>query len=297
MAMSNPFHALKSRYFVFAGFALISVVVGTIYSLLSLAHVLPWPYEDPISTPLLFVVSFCLLCGLIYGGCRWNHLRLGPLFGPPPLGLPWWYLLLLVSSVLLFSYSSFALIFYPISLLAPDFVEAQLSKQLIKVTTALPELYRALMIFVTVLFAPLAEEFIFRGILLQRWGVKWGLRSGVLISSLLFGALHVNNPVGLTMFGLIMALLYIRTRSLWTPILAHALNNLFSILPELLYPSRSNNSTLTVETFQDSWWLGLVFLLLSAPILVHFIRSSWPRAVAPLPYLVNAQRHGYKERR
>jgi membrane protease YdiL (CAAX protease family) len=287
MAMSNPFSALKSRYFIFGVFTASSLIVGTTYGLLSLAQVLPWPHADPIGTPLLFVVIFGILCGTLYAGCRRFNLRLRYLFGPPLVRLPWWYLLVLVVCVLLFSFSSFSLIFYPISLVAPQFVEAQLSEQLLQVETVLPTLYQALMVFVTVVFAPVAEEFIFRGILLQRWSFKWGLRTGIVLSSILFGALHVNNPVGLTMFGLIMALLYVRTRSLWTPILAHTLNNLLSVLPELL-TSETDAPSLTLADFQSSWWVGLVFLGLSAPILIHFIRRNWPGMGAPLPYMVNA---------
>ena len=179
---------------------------------------------------------------------------------------------------------------YPLSLIAPGFVESRLSEQLIQADTVFPGLYHGLMLFVTVIFAPLTEEFIFRGILLQRWSVKWGLPTGIIASAILFGALHVSNPIGLTMFGLMMALLYVRTHSLWVPILAHGLNNLLSVLPALLLPA-AKSATLDLQEFQQTWWVGLLFLAISAPMLGPFIYRNWPKLGDPPPYFVNAHRH------
>ncbi|MEL6327631.1 MAG: type II CAAX endopeptidase family protein [Cyanobacteria bacterium J06626_23] len=285
--MLNPFVRLKSRYFIFGSFLLASMLVGTVYALLVMA--LPWPAEDPISTPIFTILIFGILSLALAWAGRWTGLRFGSLFGELPRGLSWWYFLLLVISVLFFSMGSFFVVFYPISLLAPELVSSLLSDSLLNTDTVVPVTYRWLTIFMAVIFAPVVEEFIFRGILLQRWGVKWGLRAGVIGSSLLFGLLHQQNPVGLSMFGLVMALLYVRTRSLWMPILAHLLNNLFAVLSELL-PTQAEAAEFTLQSFQETWWMGLVFLGLALPILVHFIYNSWPTQQAQLPYFANAQK-------
>jgi membrane protease YdiL (CAAX protease family) len=80
--------------------------------------------------------------------------------------------------------------------------------------------------FVTlVVTAPLLEELMFRGYLLRAWSEKWGLWTGVLLSSAVFGLVHPDTvPAMLTGVGL--ALLYLRTQSLWAPIFAHAAYNL-----------------------------------------------------------------------
>jgi uncharacterized protein len=276
MATSNPFLQLQSRYVIFGVFISSSIAIGFLYGLLSKLDFLPWPANDPIEVPVLFIAIFCVLCTALYSQGRRLALRFDYLFGDlrllganqsiyhrsllGTLGAivkPILFLLLLVASVLLFSFSSFWLMFYPISLVAPGTVESLLQEQLLTSTSVLPGLYRVLMLFVTVIFAPITEEFIFRGFLLQRWGSKWGLQAGVIASSLLFGLLHVHNPVGLTMFGLVMALLYVRTHNLWVPILAHALNNFMTLLPEWLSSSEQAAEPFTLQDFQQSWWLGL----------------------------------------
>jgi membrane protease YdiL (CAAX protease family) len=87
-----------------------------------------------------------------------------------------------------------------------------------------------------------------------------------------------------------MALLYVRTHSLWVPIVAHSLNNLLSILPELLWPTAPAAAD-ELQTFQQSGWVGVVFVVLSLPTLAHFIYRSWPTPGTQPPYFVNTRRH------
>jgi membrane protease YdiL (CAAX protease family) len=81
---------------------------------------------------------------------------------------------------------------------------------------------------IAILIAPVAEEILFRGILyatLKQHG--WG-RVGLVGSSLLFGLIHghAGSFMALSFLGFIFALLYDRTSTLVTPILAHSLFNL-----------------------------------------------------------------------
>jgi Type II CAAX prenyl endopeptidase Rce1-like len=75
-----------------------------------------------------------------------------------------------------------------------------------------------------------AEELIFRGLigrgLIGRWGVVWG----VLTTSVLFGAMHVNPAQGVAVIplGMAMHFAYLTTRSFWAPMLLHLLNNAFA---------------------------------------------------------------------
>lgn len=78
-----------------------------------------------------------------------------------------------------------------------------------------------------VVLAPLFEEVIFRGILLESMRLKWGPVWGWLLSSLLFGLVHVHPAVAVNAFfiGLVFAFVYLITRSLWSTIVLHAINN------------------------------------------------------------------------
>ncbi|MBT9311757.1 CPBP family intramembrane glutamic endopeptidase [Leptothoe kymatousa] len=279
----NPFDILKFRSHVLITFLLSYSLVVTLYVILGYFQLLPWPLEDRLWQPVNSMLIFGIMCATLVVTGKQAGLSLPRLFGKAPR-FPWGYGLLLITSMFIFSLSSSLIIFYGISLFAPGFVEERLSESLLNVETSVPQLYRYLMLFVAIIFAPIAEEFIFRGVLLQRWAVRWNLSVGILLSSVLFGILHLNNPLGLTMFGVIMALLYIRTRSLWVPILAHAFNNIVSVTPELL---SSTPETFDLGEFQSSWWIALIGLCVAAPTLSHFIYTTWPKKEAPPPYLRN----------
>jgi len=82
------------------------------------------------------------------------------------------------------------------------------------------------------LLAPVVEELMCRGIILTRlctWMPTW---VAVLVSSALFGIIHLNLLQGIYAFiiGLLFAWLYIRYRNLWLPIIAHVAFNLAGII-------------------------------------------------------------------
>lgn len=90
-----------------------------------------------------------------------------------------------------------------------------------------------------VVMAPMLEELIFRGYL---YGVirKYGGRvSAILITSLIFAAIHVHLPAMLALFVLavVLCLAYERTGSLWVPIFMHATFNSVSVYLAVFHPS------------------------------------------------------------
>ncbi|MGB3292043.1 MAG: CPBP family intramembrane glutamic endopeptidase, partial [Phormidesmis sp.] len=196
---------------------------------------------------------------------------------------------LLVFGLLIFSLGSFSVVFYLLSLGFPDYAARILETNLLlgNGNSRYPQLYDGLMLFLLLVYAPLVEELIFRGILLQRWGAKWGLRWGLGASSLMFGLLHFNNPLGLTLFGLVMGLLYIRTRSLWMPIMCHALNNLAAVGIDGMSRLTGGTEAYTIEDVQAAWWGGLILMGMSAPFLLRFVWLNWPSAKDKIPYLLN----------
>lgn len=85
--------------------------------------------------------------------------------------------------------------------------------------------------FLVTVIAPVAEEFFFRGYVfgaLRNWKGMW---VGALLTGLLFGAIHLGSAPDarylplLAAFGVILCLLYVKTRSLYPCIVLHALNN------------------------------------------------------------------------
>ena len=81
----------------------------------------------------------------------------------------------------------------------------------------------------TVVISPIAEELIFRGVLLNRLKIYVPTIFAVLISALLFGSLHnFGSITSAVVFAICMAIMYLKTENICVPILAHFLNNFFA---------------------------------------------------------------------
>lgn len=87
----------------------------------------------------------------------------------------------------------------------------------------------------TVIISPICEELIFRGVFMNRLRLITPVIFSLLASSLLFGALHsFGSIISAFVFGICMAILYLKTDNICVPILAHFLNNLFAEIIRLL---------------------------------------------------------------
>ncbi|MEP0806106.1 MAG: CPBP family intramembrane metalloprotease [Chloroflexota bacterium] len=84
---------------------------------------------------------------------------------------------------------------------------------------------------VGVIFAPMVEELFFRGFLFQGFRSQYGWLKGALLSSLIFGAAHLDPAAFLptAILGFLLAYMYHRTNSVWLPILLHVLVNAFGL--------------------------------------------------------------------
>jgi membrane protease YdiL (CAAX protease family) len=92
---------------------------------------------------------------------------------------------------------------------------------------------------VWILFVPITEEILFRGLILGALEISYGPVRAVVISSLFFGLWHLKNVFWLThyqllhqmlytglIFGPITAVLALKTRTIWPGVILHYLNNL-----------------------------------------------------------------------
>ena len=287
MTSSNPFLKLKARGLML-GFFLIATTLALIFGVLGAFNILPLQPEDPVFAPILYMLIFCGLCLGVLFRSR-SILQIRYLIGEWPHEMHPGRLLLLVVGMFLFSLGLFHVSYLLLSVIAPTFVELTLQQTLLLSSdeAAAPGLYNALMLLSALVVAPITEEFLFRGILLHRWGVKWGTRPAIILTSVIFGVLH-SNLIGLFFFGVVMSLLYLQSRCLWVPIAAHALNNaIASGLEFLINRSHDDISVDTLAEFRSSWWLGIFCLLISGPWLGRYILRNWPRPRAGLPYLAN----------
>lgn len=122
-------------------------------------------------------------------------------------------------------------------------------------------------ILTTVVFAPILEEMLFRGLILGSIREKQGRAlPAVLISAVIFGVIHFNIPQGINAFaiGIILGYIYVRTNSLAAVILIHAINNgLAYTLRELFGSTVSATSTRELIGNDTVYWIvyGLCFVL------------------------------------
>lgn len=183
------------------------------------------------------------------------------------------------------------LLFYPLSLIAPDFVQSWLldTPYLLYWDTEGSYLLGNLAgIIMAIVFAPILEEFIFRGYLLNRWTLRFGALPAMLLSSALFAILHPD-VLGAFVFAIIMSLLYMKTRSLLAPMVVHAANNIIAVTLEWLDRSMlSGFEETTIADFHAYLWLGMICMVIGFPWLWFYVK----RRFFPLGPLLLAHKKG-----
>ncbi|WP_019412674.1 CPBP family intramembrane glutamic endopeptidase [Paenisporosarcina sp. TG20] len=97
-------------------------------------------------------------------------------------------------------------------------------------------IYLTLTILSIAIIGPVAEEFIFRGVLLKRMIKKTSMWGGIVISSILFGILHPDF-LGAFVFGIVASLLYLKTNNLFIPTLFHIINNSIVVISMYIAPT------------------------------------------------------------
>lgn len=93
---------------------------------------------------------------------------------------------------------------------------------------ATPDLGRGIWTLLSVVVAaPVLEELLCRGVVLEAVRSRYGTVAAWLLSSLFFGVLHGDPTLVLNAFviGLILGYIYLVTESLWASMILHALNN------------------------------------------------------------------------
>lgn len=88
------------------------------------------------------------------------------------------------------------------------------------------------------IIAPIAEEYLFRGLMMRKM-LRWNISPwyAIIASSILFGLIHLNPAQipGAIILGIVMAWMCYRTRSLIPGIIIHITNNTLCLIPEEYY--------------------------------------------------------------
>ena len=124
---------------------------------------------------------------------------------------------------------------------------------------------------VGIVIAPVAEETLFRGILLSGLARRYGTRTAILLSSLAFSMVHPNLLQGGAAFisGLILGYIFIRTgRKLATVIFLHAINNLAAYFMLAFYKP---GPPVGLQDFITSEWIYYGILTGAGALLAIFL--------------------------
>ena len=292
-AIANPFLKIKARSL------LLWVVIGI--PILILGYVLAGSSLDsagedldPFIDELIFSAVFY---GVLIGWAIWvtvkHRVDFGLLIGRIPTPYKWRSVVSTVLVLIVFSISTFWLILYWLALNAPDVAEFAAGGELYATSeyTDYPGLYNAQIFVVTVFVAPVVEEFVFRGVLLTRWAAKWGPTVGILLSSIVFGVGHDADFVGAFVFGIVMSLMYMSTRTLIIPMVAHLLNNLIANGLEaitLTLDTAEGIDTVAPASLIEDLESGIEFAVVGAavtvPLLAWYIIRHWPHGGRNVPY-------------
>jgi hypothetical protein len=118
----------------------------------------------------------------------------------------------------------------------------------------------------------IAEEWLFRGVLLQLWAERFGVRFALLATSVLFAALH-SDVIGSVIFGITMGALYIRTGSLLVPIVAHFLFNALVAAGAVML---GDDGVTTLSQFREDWWQATSAFVAAVGVIVVVLRRAVP---------------------
>ncbi|NEP49267.1 MAG: CPBP family intramembrane metalloprotease [Moorea sp. SIO3C2] len=191
----------------------------------------------------------------------------------------------------IFDWNCHSLNLYSLSLIVPDYIfEKIINKSEFTNTIGILSFS-----FSTIVFAPLFEELIFRGIILQKWAIKWGIKAGILTSSLLFAICHLRfDIVPLFITGTLFCVLYFKNGNLIVPILCHSLyNTICTIFRIGQYYSLSNGEFISINDYQASMEPLLVqkavVAAISFAVIMVFLYRNFPKQDDILPYYRNSK--------
>lgn len=231
--------------FAMLGIALgAQVVVGLLGMLFALFAGYDWNFNtmDPRQLGKLVAALYFVSMSVALGGLLWYRRARGvrgrwarfSLRGFDPAMLLWAFVMMCAVGVLL----------EPLFMLLPE-LHVQVGRGLWTILSL-------------VLFAPVFEELICRGLVLGSLRARYGVTVAWLVSSLFFGVLH-GQPVQVIngfVVGLVLGYVYIATDSLWATMILHALNNAVAYL--MLATGHEN--TLLIRSISPTWLYVAVYL-------------------------------------
>ncbi len=122
---------------------------------------------------------------------------------------------------------------YGLSFIVPKYVEYEINHK--DATTTFGWICFAI---IALLFAPLMEEFLYRGIIFQKLAIQKNIIKGLVISAIAFAIIHFRyDVIPLFVFGVISVILYLKTKQLAVSIIFHFAYNFIVTVRNIYHQS------------------------------------------------------------
>ncbi len=231
---------------------------------------------QPISDAVTSVSCYLLMLALLAVVAQSNLVQRQHLIPQLPPPHEWRRYIVLGVPMVASAIACIIVLYVPLSYVAPDFVSSWLLDEQSPFIWPRTD-FKALLgsagnLIALALLAPVAEEILFRGFMLNRFRHKLGTVAAVILSSLIFAVLHAD-LFGAFLFGVIVSAIYLQTGSLVGPILVHISNNtivgFLALGDAVFFP----DYTLTLADLQSYWWLAIVTGAIGFPWLMMYWRK------------------------
>lgn len=231
------------------------------------------------STPLIYVLPFLVVFLYIYLRSRQSFYEAvrtdrAPYPDPPAkLGKVPLLLYILLLPVIIVSMS---LIMDPLTewLEMPDFMKDLFERM---TQNNLPTF------LAVVIAAPLLEEWLLRAIALKGMLQHMDAWKAIAWSALMFGVIHFNpwQAIPAFLMGCLFGWIYYRTRSYWTCVALHAINNGMSFLLAGLFPEMSADASLRSLMGNTPYFIALACSVVILTLVIYYLNKK----MAPAPVL------------
>ena len=127
-----------------------------------------------------------------------------------------------------------------------------------------------------IILAPILEEILFRGIILEGLLRTYSQEKAIAFSAIIFGIIHFNPPqiVGATIIGFFLGWLYVKSKSILPSIMVHFFNNSLAFLPQLLGGVDMKKwEEETLYSVVGNVWLYILLIIASITILYFVIKT------------------------
>lgn len=130
------------------------------------------------------------------------------------------------------------------------------------------------------LIGPILEEIIFRRIIFTRLSKRLGVLLGAIISSIVFGSLHIDLAMsGAMMFGFTCCILYKKYNNILISMSMHIINNSIAYILIIIGfiisgKEDSVNNYISANDIRNDFIIGVVLLIISGTLFVRFIYKN-----------------------